>query len=222
MKKVKLAVMALFGIALIIACSNDQNVTPTGQEISALNKLDLLLEKKYDFKSMIHGLNKSDVLEFSSTTLNKSSEEIFVSEADLDLKNITLITWKDENISYLIPFLGNPVKNLVISIRKGDDINNLDLQKGTIVDNQVDKTGNGTLLVTDIEGSIEYVFEKGIKIQENQTPAPTPTTPIKKKTFRECFDQAYNDICDGFIGCASWYSSPLPALTAVAYCGATT
>lgn len=69
------------------------------------------------------------------------------------------------------------------------------------------KNGNGHIILTDIEGSTDKTFENGVMKRE---------TNLYGRTFRECFDTAYNDICDGFIGCAAWYSSPLPALAAVA------
>lgn len=38
------------------------------------------------------------------------------------------------------------------------------------------------------------------------------------KSFRSCFDQAYNDICDGFLGCLAWYSASGVPVAAAVYC----
>lgn len=129
------------------------------------------------------------------------------------MTNVTEIDWKGENITYLIPFLGNSKKYLILLVEE-NSAENIDFSKGTIVDHEVDSvTGSGTISIFTEENYIKQTFEDGIM---------TKNSTSKPKNFRQCFDQAYNDICDGFVGCASWYSSPLPALTAIAYCGATT
>lgn len=90
---------------------------------------------------------------------------------------------------------------------------NIDFSKGTIVENNINpNTGTGDIIITTSDNTVKKTFENGVLTK----------LAASKRTFRQCFDQAYNDICDGAIVCASWYSSPLPALTAIAYCAATT
>jgi hypothetical protein len=174
-----------------------------------------LLKNAYGFENISFKNDKSNSLTFNSSTsldkltLNKSSKN-----QDLDLKNVTQINWKNEKVSNLIPFVNNSKKSLVITIEVSEIGKSLNLANAKIVENTVDSSnGNGTIILTDIEGSTKKTFENGILKKEIN---------LYGKTFRQCFDDAYDSICDGFIGCASWYSSPLPALTAVAYCAATT
>lgn len=215
MNKIKFSTLGLIALFLsatiFISCSKDED----SQNAASANTESLLLKKAYGFESISYKNDKSNNLMFKSSTnldkltLNKSSKS-----QDLDLHNVTQINWANEKISYLIPFINNSKKSLVITIGINEIGNPLNLANAKIVENSVDSlNGNGTIIITDIEGSTKKTFENGIlKAEVN----------IYGKTFRQCFDQAYNDICDGFIGCASWYSSPLPALTAIAYCGATT
>lgn len=135
---------------------------------------------------------------------------------DLDLKKVTQIEWKNNKISYLIPFINNSRKSLVITVGIKEIGKPLNLEKRETVENTRDlSNGNGTIIFTNISGSVKKTFEKGKLIKEVNIYG-------KLSPFRQCFDAAYDSICDGFIGCASWYSSPLPALTAAAYCRATT
>lgn len=75
-------------------------------------------------------------------------------------------------------------------------------------ENSVNEKGNGKIIFTfeDKVISKEFLNGKLINYEVNVF-------------FRECFDQAYDDICDGVIGCMRRYSSPFPALTSAAYCG---
>ena len=215
MTKIKLSILAFVALfvstTVFISCSKEDNT----QNPASTSNESILLKKAYGFESISFKNDKSSSSMFNSSinleklTLNKSSKN-----EDLDLKNITQINWKNEKISFLIPFLDNSRKSLVITIGVNEIGKTLNLANAKIVENTVDSSnGNGTIILTDIEGSTQKTFENGILKKEIN---------LYGKTFRQCFDDAYNSICDGFIGCASWYSSPLPALTAVAYCGATT
>lgn len=215
MNNIKFSILGLIALFLsstiFISCSKDED----SQNPASANTESLLLKKAYGFESISYKNDKSNNLMFkSSTNLNKLTLNKASKSQDLDLQNVTQINWANEKISYLIPFINNSRKSLVITIGIDEIGNPLNLANAKIVENTVDSlNGNGTIILTDIEGSTKKTFENGIlKTEVN----------IYGKTFRQCFDQAYNDICDGFIGCAAWYSSPLPALTAIAYCGATT
>lgn len=217
MNKIKFSILGLIALFLstiiFISCSKDEET----HNLSLTNNESLLLKKAYGFESISYKNDKSNNLMFKSSTnldrltLNKSSKS-----QDLDLQNVTQIIWTNDKISYLIPFINNPRKSLVITIGINEIGSPLNLLNADIVENTVDSSnGNGNIIIKNIKGSITKTFEKGLlKKQSNIYGKVSP--------FRQCFDDAYNSICDGFIGCASWYSSPLPALAAIAYCGATT
>jgi len=212
MTKIKISVLGLIAVLFAtLSCSKDSNLTESNNAIE--NKESLLLQKKYDFENLSRNVDKSDVTAFkSSTNLNKLTSKSSSSEENLDLKNVTQIDWKNNKTSYLIPFVGNPTKAIVILV---DDNNteNIDFSKGMIVENNVNpNTGTGNIIITTQDITVKKTFEDGVMTKFVSS----------KQTFRQCFDKAYNDICDGAIGCASWYTSPLPALTAIAYCAATT
>lgn len=120
---------------------------------------------------------------------------------------------------YSIPFKDRKAKKMFVS-------NFIDFQ--AIVENQVDTDGNGIIIITSEGFETTKTFEKGklVTVVERENNDPLLNNPEisnkGKKPFRKCFDQAYDSICDGFIGCLAWYTSPLPALTAIGYCGLTT
>lgn len=217
MNKIKFSILVLIalyiGTTTFISCSKDEDT----QNPVSLNSESLLLKKAYGFKGISYKNDKSDNLMFKSSsnldklTLNKTSKS-----QDLNLSDVTQINWASEKISYLIPFVNNSKKVLVITINSYEIGKPLNFETAEIVENTVNNlNGNGAIVITNTNGSIKKNFEKGKLINEVNIYG-------KKSAFRQCFDDAYDAICDGFIGCASWYSSPLPALTAVAYCGATT
>lgn len=215
MTKIKLSILGLIALfistTIFISCSKDENT----QNSASTNSESLLLKKAYGFENISLKNDKSNSSMFnSSTNLDKLTLSKSSKNQDLDLKNVTQINWKNEKVSYLIPFTNNSRKSLVITIGIKEIGKPLNFATAKMIENSVNPAnGNGSIILTDIEGSTEKTFENGVlKNQVN----------LYGKTFRQCFDDAYNSICDGFIGCASWYSSPLPALTAVAYCGATT
>lgn len=217
MNKIESSISGLVTLFLVtiafISCSTEEN---TQNPVSASNE-SLSLKKVYGFESISFKNDKSNNSMFnSSTNFNKLTSDKSSQNQDLDLKNVTQINWKNAKISFLIPFKNNSRKSLVITIETNKIGSPLNLEDADIVENIVDSSnGNGNIIITNSYGSTKKIFEKGsLKKQKNIYGKVSP--------FRKCFDDAYDAICDGFIGCASWYSSPLPALTAVAYCGATT
>lgn len=217
MYKIKLSILALItffiSTTIFISCSNDENI----HNPASTSNESLLLKKVYGFEEISFKNDKSNNLMFSSSTnLDKLTLKKPSKNQDLDLKNVTQINWKNEKVSYLIPFINNSRKSLIITIDNTDINKTLNLEKADILESTIDSSnGNGNIIITNISGSSKKTFEKGKLITEISIYG-------KRSPFRKCFDLAYDAICDGFIGCASWYSSPLPALTAVAYCGATT
>ncbi|MCC9072037.1 hypothetical protein LNQ49_10635 [Flavobacterium sp. F-65] len=215
MTKIKILVLGLIAIFFVaISCSKEESLNQNTN--ATTNKENLLLQKKYNFNNINLNVDKSNISTFKNfNNLNKLTNKSSKSE-ELDLRKVTEINWKDNITSYFIPFTNNPNKSIVIVVTNDNtNDNNIDFSKGTIVENNVNQnTGTGYIIITTQENTVQKSFVNGVLTQQ--------LTLSGKKTFRACFDDAYNSICDGFIGCASWYSNPLPALTAVAYCGATT
>lgn len=203
----------------VTSCSVDDNTqneidNSINKEAVLLNKEAILLQKTYDFDNIDLQVDMSYNLSFKSA-INLSEIAINKSKQDLNLINVTQINWKNKEVSYIVPFKANPKKSIVITIGIDKVGKTLNYRNEKIVENLIDpNTGNGKIIITDTKGTKERVFKQGILVNKQDGSA--------KLSFRECFDDAYDAICDGFIGCASWYSSPLPALTAVAYCGITT
>jgi len=219
MKKIKsLAIFIFMALLTVTSCSVDDNTqneidNSINKEAVLLNKEAILLQKTYDFDNIDLQVDMSYNLSFKSA-INLSEIAINKSKQDLNLINVTQINWKNKEVSYIVPFKANPKKSIVITIGIDKVGKTLNYRNEKIVENLIDpNTGNGKIIITDTKGTKERVFKQGILVNKQDGSA---------KTFRECFDDAYDAICDGFIGCASWYSSPLPALTAVAYCGITT
>lgn len=210
MTKIRILVFGL--IAIFFAGTSCSKENSTGESENAVKQENLLLKEAYGFENITQNVNKSNVKAFKAYNQKRLTSKSNVLE-ELDLTRITQIDWNSAKTSYLIPFANNPKKTIIILVDNSTDIENIDFSKGTIVEYNLDHTtGNGDIIITTDVGTQKKSFADGVLI-ESQT---------SKKTFRQCFDDAYNDICDGAIGCASWYSSPLPALTAVAYCAATT
>lgn len=94
----------------------------------------------------------------------------------------------------------------MVSVKFNEKLN---VETGVVIENLADGKGNGKIIYTTSEGETQLTFINGI--QQN-------TSTIYGRTFRQCFDQAYDDVCDGFIGCVAWYSNPGVPLAAAAYC----
>lgn len=213
MTKIKFTILGLiaflFSATIFISCSKEENTNTENQSSMFSKKESTILQSKYGFKNVSSYIDKSNSLEFcysikTSKILNKTTSR---NNEDLDLTKITEIVWENGNKSYFVPYLNNPNKSLVVS-----EISNgvLNFENATVINNSVDLNGNGIINVTTSEGSIVRNFENGIEVSQNVLTG--------KRTFRECFDAAYNDVCDGFVGCVAWYSNPGVPLAAAAYC----
>ncbi|MDN3672147.1 hypothetical protein QWY99_03570 [Flavobacterium branchiarum] len=215
MTKIKILLLSLIAILFsTISCSKEESIVAQSTD-SNTKKESLLLQKKYNFENINLNVDKSNVSIFKDSDNLKLTNKSNKLE-ELDLKKVTEINWKDNITSYFIPFANNPTKSIVIIVTSHNiNDNNIDFSKGTIIENNVNQnTGTGDIIITAQEYTVQKTFVNGVLSQE--------ITLSGRNKFRDCFDRAYDSICDGFIGCASWYSNPLPALTSVAYCGVTT
>ncbi|QIY90148.1 hypothetical protein [Chryseobacterium gallinarum] len=218
MKKI-LFLSSMVVLSCFSSCSNDD---------SALNPINQT-EQLNDQTNTASKISDSDLIKMLENKYKISiASDISIDKNFLSLLNSTLLAnigtsgykFSDgTNDMYAIPFKGIPTKQFVSNFK--------DFQ--AIMENNVDGNGDGEIIITSEEVRVIKVFSKGVQVDikeeagvkepllENASIANTA-----KKPFRKCFDQAYDDICDGFIGCLAWYASPLPALTSVVYCGVKT
>lgn len=215
----KVLFIATLGLSFLNSCNNNDDIYPNSS-----NQNDQLKEKKVSNKNKIGEEDITKMLENKykmkiESNLKINSEDINSLNSSL-LSNISDNGYKfsvNEREIYAIPFKENKSKLLLSNFR--------DFQ--VILENYVDSDGNGKVIITSEEEEVTKLFEKGklVKIERIEKSGKLLTNSsisARKSPFRVCFDQAYDDICDGFIGCAAWYTSPLPAATALAYCAATT
>lgn len=164
------------------------------------------LQLKYDFEKIVYNVNESKNNNFINALKNDKFISASVSLGELNLLNISVIYHKDGIKSLLIPYIKNSNNNLIVSIN-GNDYNTF--LKTTIVKYEIDAKGNGFIYLSNLSETFNDKFVDGKK----------QISTARKSCFRICFDQAYDSVCDGFIGCVAWSVSPLPALAAATYCG---
>lgn len=137
-----------------------------------------------------------------------------------------LVNKADNRIIYAVPFKQDNKKFLLLD-EKGKEL---------IMDINVDEKGNGDVTIIYEDNKIVKNFQnahlmnvdhfekienfsastsfKGIETEENWK----FIAKGKKSKFRECFDEAYDDVCDDFWGCAAWYTNPTVPLLAMIKC----
>jgi hypothetical protein len=215
MTKIRISILVMITIIFtVVGCTKENNElednTTSKQETE-------LLKQAYGFQSLTQNVDKSNLSAFkSSVNLNKLTGKATTKE-ELNLKNVTKIEWAGDKTSYIIPFSNNPKKSIIILLDDNVNLNtnNVNYSAGTIIENDVNqKTGTGSITITTSEGKDKKTFVNGVLVVN--------LTGKKGKTFRQCFDDAYNDICNDAIGCTAWYVNPLVPATAIAYCAATT
>ncbi|MCX6195217.1 MAG: hypothetical protein NTY55_01025 [Flavobacteriia bacterium] len=127
----------------------------------------------------------------------------------LDLSSVMVLTFSTSYQALAIPVKNKPNQSLVIGIQN-NEFNILLLPK--FVSNEVSKYGTGWITIVTEEETWSDNFEQDIHLNaENNRP--------KKSCFRKCFDKAYDDVCDGFLGCVAWYTNPGIAVVVAAGCG---
>jgi len=184
--------------------NNQKELTIKNKNLSQRSESDIvkLLENKYKI-----AINSDVAIDEQNI---KSLDESLINAIEYSGYKF-LINNKE---TYAIPFKDNQQKFLLSNFN--------DLQ--IIFENYVDENGNGKIVITSDEEIVTKLFESGklVKVDIIEKDQKNSSMSARKSKFRVCFDQAYDDICDGPIGCTAWYTSPLPALTAIAYCTATT
>ncbi|MBP1165284.1 hypothetical protein JOE44_002168 [Chryseobacterium sp. PvR013] len=184
--------------------NNQKELTIKNKNLSQRSESDIvkLLENKYKI-----AINSDVAIDEQNI---KSLDESLINAIEYNGYKF-LINNKE---TYAIPFKDNQQKFLLSNFN--------DLQ--IIFENYVDENGNGKIIITSDEEIVTKLFESGklVKVDIIEKDQKNSNMSARKSKFRVCFDQAYDDICDGPIGCTAWYTSPLPALTAIAYCTATT
>lgn len=75
-----------------------------------------------------------------------------------------------------------------------------------IFSNDIDQ-GKGTLVINTNDMEYSQYYE-----DYNLLSAP------ERNVFKDCMDEMYNRVCDGFVGCVAWYTNPAVPLAAAVYC----
>jgi uncharacterized protein YbcV (DUF1398 family) len=218
MKKV-IFFCSIFLIPLLNSCSNDS-------DLNNLSQTDQLQKSKDSNQNKIEGKSENLIRMLENKYKINIESNFNINEEQMNSLNNSLFNNIDNNgykfsingkEVFAIPFKDNNLKFLLSNF---SDFN-------IILENYVDANGNGNVIITSEDEVVTKQFEKGklvnIKIiEKSENLLKYSSMTARKSKFRVCFDQAYDDICDGPIGCTAWYTSPLPALTAIAYCTATT
>jgi|GEM_PF-2317254 lipoprotein len=140
----------------------------------------------------------------------------FRNNASLSENGYKIILDKSKTV-YAIPYK-NKDNSFLITDGSGKELT-LDLN--------IDKKGNGDVIITTEEEKIIKNFEnaklvqlKSFEINDISFSAKGIVIPKQKvvKGFKECMEQSYEDVCDGFIGCLAWYTHPAIPIVAAAIC----
>lgn len=192
----------IFGLiaTVFMSVSSVNAQTPSNEEVYRY------LQLKYDFEKIEFNVNESKNDLLLNSIKNSTFISANVSLEELNLSNVTKVYHKDGFKSLVVPYAKNSKYNLVISIA-GNNYGNL--LRTVILKNDIDTKGNGTISLSTPSETFSDKFVDGKK----------ETTSTKKGCFRKCLDQAYDDICDGVIGCLAWYTNVLVPVTAITYCG---
>lgn len=168
---------------------------------------------------------------FGASSL-KENQKIPIFDSLRDKENLKeegyeIVMDKEVNkIVYAIPFKDDDRKFLLTD-SSGKEV---------ILDINVDEKGNGDVtLISGNNKTIKFFenaqltkfndFERvnislasnsSKFLNENNEEWKLISRPPNK--FRSCFDQAYNDICDGFWGCVAWHTHPAIPIMAALMC----
>ncbi|MDR0230731.1 MAG: hypothetical protein LBI82_01240 [Dysgonamonadaceae bacterium] len=161
--------------------------------------------------------------------------------SDFNLSKVTVIEW-DDYFSYTLASetVEGEYYTIILSKDVNDVNNNLNIKRFSgesfLLNIDATQDGTGTLKETSKYGINTAVFDKGklctVSFQEYTNSFTLRSgsvtfevsdvedlgDPLKGKLFRECFDKAYDTICDGFIGCLAWYTNPTVPITAAVWC----
>lgn len=206
---------ALITLFLVWSCerATDSSKQSADKQVNSLftAKESSLLQKKYGFSTISSYSDYSKNQDFRR--INNSSKLKFklLDDEELDLTKVTVLKIENIGSTYIISFKQNSKKFLLISTKKGGKTN---INNGTVIENLVDRKGNGAIIFTNIDGKNIDEIKNGSRITSSNIAGKSP--------FRVCLDKAYDDVCDGFLGCVAWYSNPGVALAACAFCELTT
>lgn len=218
-------VLSMNCLFLIESCSRDNEgigsidntiEVKNGYSNNLYSERDLkLLKAKYNFIS-VTAFDASESISANNKMFSKSTEQLI--KYDLDLNSANVINWGDK-VSIIIKFKNNDNKFILVN---SDDTENIDLNKGLIVETIVTGYKKGKVIISDSNGNETIDFIDNGNVSTMITNNGAIVEYAGKNKFRECLDKAYDDICDGPIGCTAWYANPLVPLTAIAYCTAKT
>lgn len=130
--------------------------------------------------------------------------------SELNLEQATLYYINEAKMIMIVPFIINgDNKVLSISIEDYRSTSYVALPS-MYIENKLDASLTGTSTICYYGGSIiSEVTYGNIGRQE---------TMGGRSAFRICFDNCYDEICDGPTGCLAWYTNPSIAVMVIAYC----
>jgi len=168
-------------------------------------EIDQIFKTKYDYSSLDYELDFSENSDFTQAVMDNSFLREHVDPSELNFSSITKISWSDGIAVILIKNRNDASQSVAIAVDLARGYSNI--ERALVANNNVNNEGTGTIEFYTQSGSYSYEFNNGAN-----------ATIMKKSCFRECFDQAFDDICDGFIGCLAWYTNPGVPIATAAYC----
>lgn len=220
-------VFALSGI--YYSCNNIErdeiniNKSDKADKLFLTNSQIELLNSKYPFINYKQGVNMRNDNHFINRVqkdlLEKNYSKLI---SNFDFSKVSVMEWEDY-FSYILASKDTGGEYYTIIISK--DENNVSkvklFEKESFILN-IDATpnGTGTLKETSKYGINTAVFDEGklCSVDFIEYKPGLRGAVDGNGSFKACFEDAYDTICDGFIGCLAWYTNPTVPVTAAVWC----
>lgn len=228
MKKIVLiAATIIVALGAFIGCKKSNQAHTAEEKNAALLKKRFGFEKVTNHKDISKNVKLISALSLSPLVQARNLGDL---SSELNFTNAIEYDYADGNKVLIIPFLADTRQAFVVTYRLDNVTEDVfDLNKVAVVKNHVDENGTGNLEIVLNDEIIEKSFNFGTEISFTENPeltlqlSETESRSLCQRKqgekFRTCFDRMYDTICDGFWGCAAWYSNPQVPLLAVAVCG---
>lgn len=228
MKKIVfIAATAIIALGVFIGCKKSNQSPSVEEKNAALLKIRFGFDKVTTHKDISKNPKLISALNLTPLVQARNLGDL---GSQLNLTNATEYDYADGNKVLTIPYLADSKEAFIVTYRVDNVTEDIfELSKVAVVKNHVNEEGTGNLEIVLNDEIIQKSFNFGTEV--NFTENPELTTQLtetaskslcqrkKGEKFRTCFDRMYDTICDGFWGCAAWYSNPQVPLLAVAVCG---
>jgi len=216
-------------LGIFIGCKKSNQTPSVEEKNAALLKIRFAFEKVTNHKDITKNTKLISALNLTPLAQARNLGDL---GSQLDLTNAKEYDYADGNKVLTIPYLADTKQAFIVTYRLDNITEDVfELSKVAVVKNHVNEEGTGNLEIVLNDEIIQKSFNFGTEINFTENPELTAQlTPTASRTsslcqrrqgelFRTCFDRQYDTICDGFWGCAAWYSNPTVPLLAVAVCG---